>query len=188
MRSFYFQHSLIFLGLISNAPVWARPGNAERYPIGASTAGMGGAGIAHATSVWHNPAGLGRVNPQGLSASVSVYDYTRERAKNIIDLDLGGRVHGHLKNDSIDLFPANLDYVKPMGTTGPIRHGIGLSIVIPDFDQFDGTFEAPPDEVVLAMNIRRVADTQTFWVIPGWGACYTRTTCDPQIPSTGPKN
>ena len=152
-------------------PAHARPGNPERHPVGAANAGMGGVGVAFESSVWHNPAGLGHVAKQGLSASLSLYGLTRERAPNVVDVDAGGRINGPLKSDSIDLFPGSIDYVLPLGKTGSVSHGLGLTFVAPDIEQFDGTLEVPPDNLAFAINLRRFAQTQTFWIMPGWGMC-----------------
>src|SRR6185295_7167717 len=99
-------HAVVLALALPTANAMAGPGNAERYPIGASEAGMGGAGIANSEMPWHNVAGLGHVTAEGLSASLSVYGYTSESAANIIDLNIGGQhVTGPLVNESVELFP-----------------------------------------------------------------------------------
>src|SRR5688572_13391301 len=116
----------------------ARPGNPERYPVGANVVGRGGADIAAGTQAWHNPAGLGHVSEIGLSASVSAYGYTVEEAPSYAQVDLGqGRITGRLITNSLDIFPASLGYVRPLGERWGLQHGAGVSVV-PDFDQFDG--------------------------------------------------
>ena len=114
----------------------ARPGNPERYPTQADSAGMGGIGVGFGTSTWDNPAGLGRVMRPGLSAIISAYGVTREEVPDFVQ---GGGLHGSSSSTSIETFPAGLQYAMPIGTGGTLSHGIGISVIIPDFDQLNST-------------------------------------------------
>jgi hypothetical protein len=129
---------------------------------------MGGIGVALGLYAWHNPAGLARAKEIGISGSVSAYGLTIDNVDNFVD---AGPIRGSLENRSIDMFPASLDFVKPLGSVGDFRHAAGLSVVVPDFDQFDGTAAVPRGELAFELKARRQAVNQTFWVLPAWGAC-----------------
>src|SRR5688572_12821292 len=122
----------------------ARPGNFERYPIGANRIAQGGTGASMGQEPWHNPAGLGQVSREGLSASVSAYGLTLEKAPSFVSI---GPIEGQLTNSSIDVIAASLGYVKPLGTAWGLQHGLGLSVVLPDHDEFDGEVEVPATQL-----------------------------------------
>lgn len=152
----------------------ARPGNPERYPVGARQAGMGGAGIADGETPWFNPAGVGAAKQTGLSASLSAYGLTRESAR-LVDGSLGvGNVVGDVATTTLDVFPASVEYVQPLGTLGPLHHGIGLSVIVPDYAQFQGALETSAEGVELDIQARQTARNQTFWLGAAWGACAER--------------
>jgi hypothetical protein len=145
-------------------------GNPERYPVGARASGMGGAGIGFGQLPWLNVAGLGNVVRATISGSLSAYGYTVDRVDEFIDAD---PIHGTLESASVDLFPVSLDYVKPLGGWDGFRHGLGVSIVVPDYEQFDGAADVPAEALAFELRLRREASAQTIWVLPGWGACLT---------------
>lgn len=149
---------------------WARPGSTERYPVGTGVAGVGGAGIAWARSPWHNPAGLGRVRDAGLSGTVSAYGYSKESTSNFVQ---AGAINGSLETSAVDLFPASLEYVKPLGALDTMRHGLGLTVTVPDFSQFDGYVDVPAEDFLYELRGRRLAEWQTFWIHLGWGGCVS---------------
>jgi hypothetical protein len=160
------------LGLMVSASAEARPGSFERHPLGADTAGLGGAGIGAAGSAWFNPAGLGWVFEEGVSASGSAYGYVIERAPEFVNIGIGdGSITGRLANTSLDLFPASLQYGKPLGKIGKLTHGIGLSVMMPDYDQFDGVIEVPSEDFLFEIRGRRIAESRTFWAVLAWGLC-----------------
>ena len=91
---------------------------------------MGGAAVAvthDGTAPWYNPAGLGRVTEEGISATLNVYGVQIERTKGFVDgLDLAGT--------KTAIFPGSVGYVKPLGVFGDgIHHAVGLALVVPDF-------------------------------------------------------
>jgi hypothetical protein len=164
--------------LLLPATVLARPGNPERYPLGANVAGRGGADVGSGTQVWHNPAGLGHVSETGLSASVSAYGYTVEEAPRYARVDLGyGEIDGRMLTTSIDIFPASLGYVLPLGERWGLTHGVGFSFVVPDFDQFDGEARIVGIGVPFEFRVRRRLETETFWLLAAWGACTSSKLC-----------
>jgi hypothetical protein len=61
----------------------ARAGaNDQPYPVGELASTMGGAAVAiihDGASSWYNPAGLGRVTEEGISATLNVYGLQMER-------------------------------------------------------------------------------------------------------------
>jgi hypothetical protein len=148
----------------------ARPGNFQRYPVGAQECARGGAGIATSNEVWFNPAGLGAATRVGLSASVSAYGVTNEKASGAVNF--GSGVSGDISNSNIDVIPASIGYVKPFKGSGSFRHGIGFSVVLPDYDEFDGSLEIPAQLVDLDVKIRHLSLSRTFWIMPGWGGCW----------------
>lgn len=169
LRILGFAALAISLGGIANA----RPGNPERYPTQAESAGMGGIGVAFGTSTWDNPAGLGRVLRPGLSASISAYGVTREEVPNFVD---GGGLHGSSTSTSIETFPASLQYAMPLGTGGTLSHGIGISVIIPDWDQRDGTTTSKSGSSFRSV-LSSEASESTTWILPAWGGCLRVGVC-----------
>ncbi len=165
------------LTLLLCSPAWARPGNPERYPVGTRTCGMGGIGIGFGSEPWQNPAGLGKVRHMGLAGSLSAYGYTSEVVPSFIDVDLSGRIRGSMETTSVDIFPLNLAYVKPMGEWLGMFHGLGLSLVLPDYHQFDGALNVPPGDLLFELRARLQQQWETYWLVGGWGACYEGWLC-----------
>lgn len=164
---------LVLLFSLGTVEASARPGNLERFPIGADRAGLGGAGVASPGSAWFNPAGLARATEHGISASLSAYGYTVEKSTDFVFWDLGDgtSIAGDLETAAVDLFPATLEYVKPLGQLGPLQHAAGVSIIVPDFDQFDGRLNVPATDLLVELRARRISESQTFWILPAWSAC-----------------
>jgi hypothetical protein len=173
------RRALLVATIVSAAhSAWARPGSPERYPVGANVVGRGGADIAAGTQVWHNPAGLGHVSEVGLSASVSAYGYTVEEAPSYAQADLGyGTINGRLITTALDIFPASIGYVRPLGEHFGMEHGIGISFVVPDFDQFDGQARIVGIGVPFEFRVRRRLEAETFWLVAAWGACTGDLVC-----------
>ncbi|MBI5511276.1 MAG: hypothetical protein HY903_21150 [Deltaproteobacteria bacterium] len=166
----------VYLGVLSLAQ--ARPGNPERYPVGASIQGMGGVAVGAGTDAWHNPAGLGRLTQQGVSASVSAYGLTTESVPAYVNDSSGGLpIKGSLSSTSVDVFPADFAYVKPLGVALGLTHGIGLSVVVPDYDLFDGALQLPAEDLLLEMRARVQSESKTYWIVPGYGACLDGRFC-----------
>lgn len=159
----------ILLVLACQVPTLASPGNPERYPIGARATGMGGAAVAFGTLPWHNLAGLGHLDGEGLSASLSAYGYSSASVGKFIAG--AGPLEGSLSTSTVDLFPSSLGYVKPLGRLGSLRHGIGVSVVVPNYDLFSGNATIHSESVALEANFVINASDQTTWVNAGWGAC-----------------
>ena len=176
-RRFRVSAALLLLSGLLAAPLLARPGNPERYPVGTRTCGMGGIGIGFGSEPWHNPAGLGKVRHMGLAGSLSAYGYTTEEVPSFIDFDRGGRIRGGMETTSVDIFPLNLAYVKPMGEWLGLYHGLGLSLVLPDYHQFDGALDVPPGELMFELRARLQQQWETYWAVGGWGACYDGWLC-----------
>jgi hypothetical protein len=160
----------------------AGPARADFYsqptlPVGESASTMGGAATAwvdDGSATWYNPAGLGRVRQQGISANLSVYGWQSVRVPDYINLDsvsAGMEGHGDIKSGAVAIFPSYLGYVLPFGND-QLRQAIGASIVIADYERFDGVLDVPDnvDQVTIHGRIRMV--DQTIWVSPGWGACW----------------
>ena len=145
----------------------------QPYPVGELSSTMGGAAVAvthDGTSPWYNPAGLGRVTEEGISATLNVYGVQIERTKAFVyGLDLTGT--------KTAIFPGSVGYVKPLGVFGDgIHHAVGLALVIPDYarhdvaldDQYKGIYE---------FHVRERLLEQTLWIVPGWGACFGARLC-----------
>jgi long-subunit fatty acid transport protein len=134
---------------------------------------MGGAAVAithDGTAPWYNPAGLGRVTEEGISATLNVYGVQIERTKAFVDgLDLAGT--------KTAIFPGSVGYVKPLGVFGNgIHHAIGLALVVPDFARH----EVALDDTQFAgyeWHVRERLLEQTLWIVPGWGACFGPRLC-----------
>jgi len=104
--------------------------NDQPYPVGELSSTLGGAAAAtihDGASTWYNPAGLGRVTEEGISATLNVYGIQMERTSGFVGTaDLSGY--------STAIFPGSLGYVKPLSPTASgMRHAIGLAVVVPDF-------------------------------------------------------
>ncbi|MGB8298122.1 MAG: hypothetical protein WCG85_22100 [Polyangia bacterium] len=134
---------------------------------------MGGATVAvthDGTAPWYNPAGLGRVTEEGISATLNVYGVQIERTKAFVDgLDLSGT--------KTAIFPGSVGYVKPLGVFGNgIHHAVGLALVVPDFARH----EVGLDDTQFGgyeWHVRERLLEQTLWIVPGWGACFGTRLC-----------
>ncbi len=152
----------------------ARAGESDQpYPVGETSSTMGGAAVAvthDGTAPWYNPAGLGRVTEEGISATLNVYGVQIERTKGWVDgLDLAGWTSA--------IFPGSVGYVRPLGVFGNgIHHAVGLALVVPDFARhelaLDDTKWAGDD-----YHVRERLLEQTLWIVPGWGACFGPRLC-----------
>lgn len=173
--------SASLLALLLLAPTaLARPGNAERYPVGVRALGMGGASVALGHEPWQNPAGLGRVRQEGLSGSLNAYGLTMEEVPRWMDVqDEESSMQGAMRTTSVDLFPLDMAYVKPMGEMLGMTHGAGLSIVVPDYYQFSGELDVPAadTEIQDELRARIEEEVRTFWITPAWGACSGKRFC-----------
>ncbi|MBW1810423.1 MAG: hypothetical protein JRJ87_19660 [Deltaproteobacteria bacterium] len=177
MHSRRLQCCFALLMLTVSSSSFARPGNPERYPVGAGATGMGGAAIADGISAWFNPAGLGEAHEHSISASMSAFGYTHDSVMEYVRFGEGSGLSGELSNDAIDVFPASFEYVLPLGKLGPLQHGLGLSFIVPDFDQFDGVLDVPSESLQLEVRARILSEDRTYWVVSGWGACYDGWFC-----------
>lgn len=158
----------IVLILLVALPARANPGNSERYPVGARATGMGGAGMAFSSHPWINLAGLGHAAEEGISGSLSAYGFTSLRVDTFVE---GGDIQGTLASSSVDIFPASLAYIKPLGKLGTLHHGIGVAVVVANYDQFDGTANIPADALAFELKVVRQATAQTSWLTAGWAGC-----------------
>ncbi len=166
--------SLGILGALLIASTDARAATSDQpYPVGELASTMGGAAVAvthDGTAPWYNPAGLGRVTEEGISATLNVYGVQFERTANI---EYGLALTGW----TTAIFPGSVGYVKPLGVFGDgIHHAVGLALVIPDYarhdvaldDQYKGIYE---------FHVRERLLEQTLWIVPGWGACFGARLC-----------
>ncbi len=168
-----FAVSLGILAALLLASTNARAATSDQpYPVGELTSTMGGAAVAvthDGTAPWYNPAGLGRVTEEGISATLNVYGVQIERTKAFADgLDLAGT--------KTAIFPGSVGYVKPLGVFGnDIHHAVGLALVVPDFARHDTEL----DDVFQGyeFHIRERLLEQTLWIVPGWGACFGPRLC-----------
>jgi hypothetical protein len=134
---------------------------------------MGGAAVAithDGTAPWYNPAGLGRVTEEGISATLNVYGVQFEQTKGFVDgKDLTGW--------KTAIFPGSVGYVKPLGVFGDgIHHAIGLALVVPDFARHEVALD-DTQFVGYEYHIRERLLEQTLWIVPGWGACFGPRLC-----------
>ena len=166
--------SLWILGalLLASTNALAAPSD-QPYPVGELASTMGGATVAvthDGTAPWYNPAGLGRVTEEGISATLNVYGVQIERTKAFVDgLDLSGT--------KTAIFPGSVGYVKPLGVFGNgIHHAVGLALVVPDFARH----EVGLDDTQFGgyeWHVRERLLEQTLWIVPGWGACFGTRLC-----------
>jgi hypothetical protein len=145
----------------------------QPYPVGELASTMGGAAVAithDGTAPWYNPAGLGRVTDEGISATLNVYGLQIERTKGFVDgLDLAGT--------KTAIFPGSVGYVKPLGVFGnDIHHAIGLALVVPDFARHEVALD-DNQFVGYEFHVRERLLEQTLWIVPGWGACFGPRLC-----------
>lgn len=163
---------LAVAGLVVSTDAQAAPSD-QPYPVGELASTMGGAAVAithDGTAPWYNPAGLGRVTEEGISATLNVYGVQSEKTKAFVDgLDLAGT--------KTAIFPGSVGYVKPLGVFGNgIHHAVGLALVVPDFARH----EVGLDDTKFAgyeWHIRERLLEQTLWIVPGWGACFGPRLC-----------
>jgi hypothetical protein len=150
--------------------------NDQPYPVGELSSTMGGAAVAiirDGTSPWYNPAGLGRVTDEGISATLNVYGLQMERTQGFLGTaDLSG--------NSTAIFPGSLGYVKPLGVTSSgMHHALGLAVVVPDFARHELALDATvlDNGNPFEMHVRERLLEQTLWIVPGWGACFGPNLC-----------
>ena len=142
------------------------------FPIGEAAGMMGGAAAASVddgSSTWYNPAGLGSVREQGISASLSAYGIQNLEVPAFTEFSPGQRAG--LRSTAVATFPSYLGYVQPFGSPR-FRHSLGLSIVVPDFERADAVLDVPTGAVPLEFKARLKHTSQTIWAVPGWGACW----------------
>ncbi len=149
-------------------------------PTGESASMQGGAATAwinDGSSCWYNPAGLGRANQQGISASLSVYGAQRISVPRYADFGPG--ITGGIRSTATAVFPSYLGYVLPIVTSGESRQSIGLAVLIPDYERWDGIFtldlsdqSAPNNAGAFDYKSRFKSIEETFWVTPSWGGCW----------------
>src|SRR2546428_8166828 len=72
--------------------------------------------------------------------------------------------------------PASLGYQLPVGTSGNLSHGLGISVVIPDFDQFDGSATSTGPTGFNATQTTEATE-KTTWIVLGYGACHGSRLC-----------
>ncbi|MEM6732705.1 MAG: hypothetical protein AAF658_14190, partial [Myxococcota bacterium] len=169
-----FQHlarillTVLLLGIsLLPPPAFARPGNPERHPVGVRAIGRGGAGVAVEANPWFNPAGLGRVKESAISAGVNAYGASRESSDEFAI----GPLSGTIESSSVDVFPSSITYLFPAGAYGDWSIGVGATIVVPDWDQFDGNFRIPANNTTFELQALRFRETQTYWSVPAVGGC-----------------
>ena len=164
-------------GVLLLASTYARAaGNDQPYPVGELASTMGGAAVAithDGTAPWYNPAGLGRVTEEGISATLNVYGVQIEKTTGFVGT-------ADLKGWTTAIFPGSLGYVKPLGIFGgDIRHALGIAVVVPDFARhevaLDNTIQQ--NSTNYELHLREQLLEQTVWVIPGWGACFGPRFC-----------
>jgi hypothetical protein len=171
---------LLWSGAVSAStliPVEVRAGgNDQPYPVGELASTMGGAAVAiihDGASSWYNPAGLGRVTEEGISATLSVYGLQMERTRGFVeDADLSGTTTA--------IFPGSLGYVKPLGASAAgMRHAVGLAVVVPDFTRHELALgeKVTDSGTGYELNVRARLLEETLWVVPGWGACFGSNFC-----------
>jgi hypothetical protein len=162
----------------SSGSAWAGVGNDQPYPVGDQASGMGGAAVASVrdgAAPWYNPAGLGRAQATGVSASVSAYGLVVERTRNFYSDDT---ISGNLSGWVTAVFPMYIGAVKPLDVgvgDGTFRHAIGLSVVIPDYDRRQVNLSVPHSQFDLSLQERLLE--QTLWVVPSWGGCVSGRLC-----------
>jgi hypothetical protein len=171
---------LLWLGAVCAStliPVEVDAGaNDQPYPVGELASSMGGAAVAiihDGASPWYNPAGLGRVTEEGISATLNVYGLQMERTRGFFgDADLSGTTTA--------IFPGSLGYVKPLGVSAAgTRHAIGLAVVIPDYARHELALDdtVADNGTGYELHVRERLLEQTLWVVPGWGACFGANLC-----------
>lgn len=149
--------------------------NDQPYPVGELSSTMGGAAAAivhDGSAPWYNPAGLGRVSEEGISASLNVYGLQMERTPNFVGT-------AELSGTTTAIFPGSLGYVKPLGVpSSRMQHALGLSLVVPDFARhelaLDEKLQGDPG---YELHVRERLLEQTLWIVPGWGACLGPSLC-----------
>jgi long-subunit fatty acid transport protein len=161
----------IFLLLLLSPAVMAAASD-QPYPVGELSSTMGGAAVAtvhDGSATWYNPAGLGRVTEEGISATLNVYGIQSERTKGFVD--------GHdLTGWSTTIFPGSIGYVKPLGVFGDgFHHAVGLALVVPDFARHNAALDEKVQEY--EYHIRERLLEQTLWIVPGWGVCFSPRLC-----------
>jgi hypothetical protein len=150
--------------------------NEHPYPVGEVAAGMGGAAVAvvrDGSAPWHNPAGLGRIGKEGISASASVYGFRYDRAKDVF---FGADRQG----SALLLFPSAIGYTKPLPSRwGHFRHALGAAVVVPDYDRLKTSLDEEAGEGGFSTesNDRQRHMQQTVWLLPGWGGCWNGRLC-----------
>lgn len=147
--------------------------NNPLLPVGEVAGLMGGAAAASVddgSSSWYNPAGLGAVREQGISASLSAYGFQHVAVPAFADY--GGGRKGGLSSTVLATFPSYLGYVHPFG--GPrFRHALGIAVVVPDFERVDGSVDIPGGgPTPWELNARLKHLSQTVWGLPAWGGCW----------------
>ena len=163
--------AVVFLGTQAHGGA-----NDQPYPVGELSSTMGGAGVAtvhDGSSPWHNPAGLGRVTEEGISATLNVYGLQTERTPGFFDT-------ADLKGTATAIFPGLLGYVKPLSDpSSPMQHALGLAVVIPDFARHELALDDTIQEsdVGYELHVRERLLEQTLWIVPGWGACLGPNLC-----------
>lgn len=163
----------VALGIGASGGARADYHNNPVFPVGETAGLMGGAAAAavdDGSSAWYNPAGLGGVREQGISASLSAYGFQHVAVPAFADYGNGRK--GGLTSTVLATFPSYLGYVHPFAGGSRFRHGLGLAVVVPDFERGDGLLDVPGAATPWELNARFKHLSQTIWALPGWGGCW----------------
>jgi hypothetical protein len=173
---------LVVASALVASPAGASDANEHPYGIGELASTMGGAAVAvvrDGSAPWHNPAGLGFIEAEGISANASVYGLQLEKRH---DFHFGGDVAGK----AVLLFPNSVSYLRPLGVSrGGLRHALGVSIVVPDYERSRASADEHVSRITgddgsiegQQLNVRTETTEQTVWVMPGWGGCVGARWC-----------
>lgn len=156
---------------------WGRPARADYHsnpmlPVGEAAGLMGGAAAAavdDGSALWYNPAGLGAVRDQGISASLSAYGVQQLEVPGFVEYRPG--FDAALTSTAVATFPSYLGYVQPFGGSR-FRHSLGFAVVVPDFERADAVLDVPPGTLPFELRARLKYVSQTIWGMPGWGGCW----------------
>lgn len=151
----------------------ARENHRMGIPVGHRPIGLAGAYSAvggDGNALWYNPAGLGGLPRQGVSANLAVYHWRTQRIEGFVDYGID---QGTADAESSDFatIPSSLVYALPLGDAETAQHGLAAGLFVPDDDTYDirASSQVVGTNGAVQVKASDVLTERSYWLGAGWG-------------------